>query len=128
MTLRLKVAVLFLLVSHYAFSQTDSIAKRYQVAVFTPLYLDSLFDASQTYKLDKFLPKYVSPGLEFYEGVQLALDSLQKEKAALDVFVYDLKAQPLSVLVNSDDFNKIDLIIGNVNNMEMMVLANTAAR
>jgi hypothetical protein len=78
--------------------------------------------------LDKYLPKYINPGLDFFEGVQLALDSLQKEKVALDVFVYDLKAQPLTTLINSENFNKIDLIIGNVNNSsEMLTLATAAA-
>ena len=127
---RLKVVFLMLLLGccYFSFSQTDSANKRYQVAVFTPLYLDSLFDANQTYKLDKYLPKYVNPGLDFYEGVQLALDSLQKEKVPLDIFVYDLKDKPLPQVLNSEDFNKMDLIIGNVNNSEMISLANTAAQ
>ena len=113
-----------------SFAQADSTNKRYQVAVFTPLYLDSVFDASQSYKLEKYFPKYINPGLEFYEGVQLALDSLQKEKAQLDVFVYDLKSttQPLSSIVNSESFNNIDLMIGNVNNVEMITLASIASQ
>jgi len=96
--------------------------RRFQVAVFTPLYLDSAFNANQAYKHDKYFPKYINPGLEFYEGIQLALDSLQKEKAQLDVYVYDLKSvtQSLSSVLNSDSFNNMDLIIGNVNNVEMM--------
>jgi hypothetical protein len=129
---RLKLAFLIVLLFsfHHSYSQTDSGAKRFQVAVFTPLYLDSVFDANQVYKLDKYFPKYINPGLEFYEGVQLALDSLQKEKAQLDVFVYDLKSitQPLSGVINSETFSTIDLIIGNVNNTEMVMLANTAAQ
>ena len=132
MILRLKIAclLLLLLAVNRSNSQTDSTVKRYQVAVFAPLYLDSAFDANQTYKYDKYFPKYINPGLEFYEGVQLALDSLQKEKAQLDVYVYDLKSvsQPLSGLLSSDSFNNMDLIIGNVNNIEMVLLANAAAQ
>ena len=132
MILRLKIAcLLFFLISfNHSFSQADSTARRFQVAVFTPLYLDSAFDANQTYRHDKYFPKYINPGLEFYEGVQLALDSLQKEKAQLDVYVYDLKSitKSLSSVLNSDSFNNMDLIIGNVNNMEMILLANTAAQ
>jgi len=132
MILRLKIAcLLFFLISfNHSFSQADSTTRRFQVAVFTPLYLDSAFDANQTYRHDKYFPKYINPGLEFYEGVQLALDSLQKEKAQLDVYVYDLKSitKSLSSVLNSDSFNNMDLIIGNVNNMEMILLANTAAQ
>jgi hypothetical protein len=129
---RLRIACLLLLLVtfNHSFSQTDTTARRFQVAVFTPLYLDSVFDANQVYKHDKYFPKYINPGLEFYEGVQLALDSLQKEQAQLDVYVYDLKSttQPLSGVLNSEGFNDMDLIIGNVNNMEMVVLANIAAQ
>jgi len=132
MKLRLKIACLliFLVAFNHSFSQTDSTAKRFQVAVFTSLYLDSAFDANQTYKYDKYFPKFINPGLEFYEGIQLALDSLQKEKAQLDVYVYDLKSvkQSLSSILNSDSFNNMDLMIGNVNNVEMVLLANTAAQ
>ncbi|HEY8971191.1 MAG TPA: hypothetical protein VIM64_18935, partial [Puia sp.] len=51
---------------------------RHKLAIFLPLYLDSAFDASNNYRYDKSFPKFINPGLEFYEGVQLALDSLQK--------------------------------------------------
>jgi hypothetical protein len=105
-------------------------AKRFQVAIFTPLYLDSAFDAAGNYRYDKYFPKFINPGLEFYEGVQLALDSLQKEGAQLDVFVYDLRSgrQSLQQVLQSPDFKNIDLILGHINNSELMPLADAAAR
>ncbi|HYC29730.1 MAG TPA: amino acid ABC transporter substrate-binding protein, partial [Chitinophagaceae bacterium] len=88
-----RIALVLLLVLQVCVSLAqDSAAKRYQVAVFTPLYLDSAFDATGNYRYDKYFPKFINPGLEFYEGVQMALDSLQKEGAKLDVFVYDLRS------------------------------------
>ncbi len=57
----------------------------YQVAIFAPLFLDSAFDAAGIYRYDNNFPKFLNPGLEFYEGAQLALDSLQKEQVKLDV-------------------------------------------
>ena len=39
-----------------------------KIAVFVPLYLDSAFDAYNTYRYDKNFPKFINPGLEFYEG------------------------------------------------------------
>ncbi len=65
---------------------------RHSVAIFAPLYLDSAFDATGNYRYDKTFPKFINPGLEFYEGVQLALDSLQKEKALLDARIYDTRS------------------------------------
>ena len=104
---------------------------RYQVAIFTPLYLDSAYDATTgDYRYDKNFPKFINPGLEFYEGVQLALDSLQKEHAPLDVQIYDTRStrQSLSQILESPAFQGTELIIGHVMNGEMQQLAAAAAR
>lgn len=123
------VFVLALLQVTVSFSQ-DSLAKRYQVAVFTPLYLDSAFDNAGNYRYDKYFPKFFNPGLEFYEGVQLALDSLEKEGAQLDVFVYDLRSgkQSLKQVLESEEFKETDLILAHINNNELWPLAEAAAK
>ena len=59
-------------------SGQDSTPVRQKIAVFVPLYLDSAFDAMDNYRYDKTFPKFINPGLEFYEGVQLAIDSMKK--------------------------------------------------
>ena len=51
---------------------------RHSVAIFLPLYLDSAFDATGNYRYDKNFSQFINPGLEFYEGAGLALDSLRK--------------------------------------------------
>lgn len=127
-----KIFVLLLIASLQAlcsFSQ-DSLAKRYQVAVFTPLYLDSAFDQAGNYRYEKYFPKFINPGLEFYEGVQLALDSLQKEGVQLDVYIYDLRSnkQTLKQVLESQEFKETDLILAHINNNELWPLAEAAAR
>src|SRR6202012_249409 len=62
---------------------------RLRLALFAPLYLHSAFDASGNYRYDKGFPKFINPGLEFYEGAQMALDTLAKEHVQLDVRIYD---------------------------------------
>src|SRR5690349_6084533 len=102
-----RIAFLLLIVLQAGISHAqDSAGKRYQVAIFTPLYLDSAFDGTGNYRYDKYFPKFINPGLEFYEGVQIALDSLQKEGAQLDVFVYDLRSgsQSLEQILQSQRF------------------------
>jgi len=98
-----------------------------KIAVFVPLYLDSAFDAYNTYRYDKNFPKFINPGLEFYEGVQLALDSLTKEKVPLEVFVYDTRSVQRNLL---EQINEIDtaigLIIAHANAQENWVLAGEA--
>jgi hypothetical protein len=108
----------------------DSLNGRHKVAIFVPLYLDSAFDASNNYRYEKNFPKFINPGLEFYEGVQLALDSLQKDSARLDVHIYDTRSvsQPVARVLQSPEFQGTELIIGHVNSGEMLQLATTAAR
>src|SRR3569833_3034882 len=93
----------------------DTANLRHKVAIFLPLYLDSAYDASNTYRYDKNFPKFINPGLEFYEGVQLALDSLQKENARLEVHIYDTRSSSKSIsqILQSPEFEKTELIIGH---------------
>jgi hypothetical protein len=119
-----------LLFSDHSFSQDTTHSKRYQIAIFTPLYLDSAFDENSSYKLGMNFPKYINSGLEFYEGTQLAMDSLQKEGLDLDIHVYDSKSEksPLTYVVNSDEFQNTELVLGNVNANEAKMLASVAAK
>ncbi len=108
----------------------DTANLRHKVAIFLPLYLDSAFDASNNYRYDKNFPKFINPGLEFYEGVQLALDSLQKEGARLEVHIYDTRSSSRSVtqVLQSPEFEETELIIGYVAQGELQQLASAAAK
>ena len=123
------VAFFLLSLANLCFSQSDTAAKKYQVAVFTPLYLDSAFDQNNDYRYGKNFPRFFNPGLEFYEGIQLAIDSLQKEGVALDVHIYDTRSSksPVFSVINSVQFSDIDLMIGHVNANEAKILADAAA-
>ncbi len=111
-----------------AMSQTN-VGKPLKIAVFTPLYIDSAF-SGDTYKLGKNnLPKYLLPGLDFYNGVMLAIDSLNKEKASVEVLVYDSKSDSISLeeIVEEAAFKEVSLIIASFNNRaEIKPLADFA--
>ncbi len=109
------------------YTQSTDIAK-YHIAVFLPLYLDSAYDASGNYRFDQGFPKYLNPGLEFYEGLELAMDSLRKRNAAVDITVYDTRSTTKSVqqMLEEQSFSKMQLIIGHVNVTELRILANAA--
>ena len=108
----------------------DSILQRHTIAVFAPLYLDSVFDETDEYRYGKIFPKFINPGLEFYEGVQLAADSLNKTGAALDIFIYDTRSakNTIAQVAEKGEFNKVELIIGHVAGNEVRVLAEVAKR
>lgn len=129
----MKKSILFLLVFvsvfHFSNAQTD-VPKR-KIAIFAPLYLDSAFDYNDDYRYSKnVFPKFLNPGLEFYEGAQLALDSLNKEKAPLEVFVFDTKStkETLTQQLNNADMEGIELIIANCSSAEVKIFAEAGLR
>ena len=104
--------------------------EKLKIAVFTPVYLDSAFDAMGNYRYEKSFPKFINPGLEFYQGVQLAIDSLEKEGADLDVFIYDTRSamQSLTDQLNTAVEDSVDLIIAQPSGSEIRVIADAALK
>lgn len=103
--------------------------KRHKIALFAPLYLDSVFNGGN-YRYGKTFPKFLNPGLEFYQGAQMALDSLQRMGAPLEVFVYDTRSKKSTVadIIANPAMNDVELIIANANNNEVRQLAEAAGR
>jgi ABC-type branched-subunit amino acid transport system substrate-binding protein len=99
-------------------AQDTSAVRSIKVAVFAPLYIDSAF-TNDTYKLGKAnLPKYLLPGLDFYNGVMLAIDSLNAEKTAIEVLIYDTKSSSMGIdeLLEQPELQDVSLLIASFNN------------
>ena len=109
----------------YCLAQNGSSQKQ-KIAVFAPLYLDSAFDATNGYRYEKNFPKFLNPGLEFYEGIQFALDSLNKEKAQLEIFVFDTRSTKTLLQEQLNELDSVGLIIAHANAQENWVLADEA--
>ncbi len=124
------ITLAFFCKSNSVAAQADTASKRYTIAVFAPLYLDSAFDPSGQYRYDKYFPKFISPGLEFYEGIKLAADSLRIEKIQLDIQVFDTRSttESLQQQLSSPLAQQAGLIIGHVTPAEAKVLAEAALR
>ena len=122
-----KILVLFVFVASFNFSQAQDTVAKHKIAIFAPLYLDSAFDNNFEYRYSKnIFPKFINPGLEFYEGVQLALDSLSKENANLEVFVYDTRSAKENIArqLNKPEMNEMELIIAHCSNTEIKIFAD----
>lgn len=92
-------------------------AQPVKIAVLAPVYLDSAF-AGENYRLGKnSLPKYILPGLDYYHGVMLAIDSLNIEKAPIEVLFYDTKSisLPIEHILADPQFQDVSLIIASFN-------------
>jgi hypothetical protein len=124
----LQLVICILLCGHYSFSQVPVAIPR--VAVFVPLYLDSAFDTDLNYRYGSNFPKFINPGLEFYEGIQIAIDSLEKEGIKMEVQVFDTRGANTSVarFASNPEMHEIDLIIGHVTGTEARTLADIAAK
>ncbi len=103
---------------------------RHKIALFAPLFLDSAFDAADNYRFSKTFPKFLNPGLEFYQGAQAAFDSLEKAGAPLEVFVYDTRAKNTSVAreVAAPELSNVEMIFAHANTAEVKTLAEAAQK
>lgn len=109
------------------FAQKNDSAK-HKIAIFVPLYIDSAFDNLEEYRYAKnVFPKFINSGLEFYEGVQLALDSLSKEGAKLEIFIYDTRSakETLEQQLNKPELSDVELIIAHCSSNEIRVFSET---
>lgn len=120
------LTLLLLLPVVFLFSQNSAAVQKQKIAVFAPLYLDSAFDATNNYRYDKSFPKFINPGLEFYEGIQLALDSLNKEKNQLEVFVYDTKSASKTLAQQLKEMDSVGLLIAYSSPQENWQFAEAA--
>jgi len=101
------------------YSKVSSQAPSLKIAVFAPVYVDSAFDGNN-YKLGNGnLPKNILAGLDFYNGVMLAVDSLQAEGINAEVLFFDLKSteQTLKNIIQKDAINNVSLIIASFNSI-----------
>ena len=120
----------FTLFSATAQSSTAKIAvsKTYTVGIFAPLYLDTIFTNTGTIRFKDAIPKFMTPGLEFIHGAQIALDSIDIEKGNVDAYIYDTKSYTENVaqLIANKKLDKLDIIIGSVKDNEFKQLADFA--
>lgn len=108
--------------------QAQGIKGNVRIGLLTSLYLDSSFDASGNYKLQKNFPKQAVGGLEFYEGASLAIDSLNKMGYLATMKVFDLQSKDrnITALAKSGELDKLNVLISYTGGTEYLELATLA--
>ncbi|MCC6186145.1 MAG: ABC transporter substrate-binding protein [Chitinophagaceae bacterium] len=107
-----------------------SVAKtRYRIDVLLPLYLDDLVIDDKVIFKGK-IPDRAQAGINFYEGIQLAVDTLTQMGYKTDVYVHDINAKDTTIelLLQNGVLKNTDLILGYVSNADVLTLANYAAK
>ena len=124
----------FLLIAsvHISYAQVDSLqtdTKVYRIAIFAPLYLDSVF-VDGTLKNEKTIPKFIMSAVDFMQGAQIAFDTLNIGNKKVDAYFFDSKSfkKPISTLILTHQLDSIDLIIGSVKEPEYSELATFAGQ
>lgn len=127
-TITFSLVAVLMLQAIFAGAQTEPV--KHKIAIFAPLYLDSATNELGEYNYAKYVfPKFFNPGLEFYEGAQLALDSLKKEKAPLEVFVFDTKSsESIHQQLNKEELKDLSLIIAHCSSAEAKQLADAGLK
>ena len=119
--LKKAIALLILLLScsytNYA-QNTSSSQERKTIIVFIPLEIDGAFNGTDYILGNNNLPKTMLPGLDFYNGVLMAVDSLKKSSATFDIRIIDTKQKnnSLTTLLTDSGLQKPALIISAVTN------------
>lgn len=123
-----KIFHLLLLLTSVSVLKAQNI-ERHKIAIFTPLYLDSAFDAEGNFRYEKTGARFANPGMDFYYGAQLALDSLKKRGAPLEVFVYDTRGtESVSDQLARPEMEDVEMIIAQSNPTETKILAEEAQK
>lgn len=108
------------------FSGPDTV-KHFRVGVFAPLFLDSAFNGNN-YRYNKNFPRFSFAGMEFIQGVQIALDSLDFSQHKITVSFFDTQAPDFESKLESAETNNLDILIGSVREYDHALLAGLAKR
>ena len=103
--------------------------KTYKVGLFVPLYLDSAYSETGTYRFGKGFPKQSLPGLEFYQGAEFAMEAFNENgKANVELQVFDIRSRTGSIGLVSKlpIMDSLNLVIGQVSGNEYLQLAQIA--
>jgi ABC-type branched-subunit amino acid transport system substrate-binding protein len=102
---------------------------RYRIDVLIPLYLDELVkDGKSVYKGK--IPEKAQAGMDFYEGVKLATDTLNKQGYNIDVYVHDITSigETPDALIRKKQLDSTNLIIAATPSQNLPALADFAQK
>ncbi len=113
-----KKTILLLLLAVICIKQANAYDSTQQrpvnATILLPLFLDSAFKYG-SYQYGNSIPKYMLPALEFYNGVQLAADSLKQEGIYTHIDIVDSrKAAAYQEVFSNHNSYKPQIVIGVV--------------
>ncbi len=127
-----KFFISLLLILSCAFAKAaDTTQLPLRIAVLIPLNLDSAFNGYEYNLSNSKISQYFLSGLDFYSGVMMAIDSLQKENANIEVWIYDTHKANQSMQQLTDKMQPLNfsLIITSIStSTEQKIISEFSAR
>jgi hypothetical protein len=129
--MKILLRLVFILWTSFAMAQTANQDKftfpkavkkdRYNIAVLSPMYLDS-FNLAESYRN---IPSFAAPGIDFYIGAELAADTLNKMKTRVTIHILDSKGKYMNLenLISGGTLDSADCIIGNIGGKDLETIA-----
>jgi hypothetical protein len=104
------------------YGQSDRVLK---VAVFSPLYLDSVFTKNMNYKSGKKFPRFTLPGFELSQGASAAASLFPIQGKTVITRLFDTKSDSITIddIIKQEDFSQYHLIIASVKEQELLSLS-----
>jgi ABC-type branched-subunit amino acid transport system substrate-binding protein len=101
----------------------------YRIDILVPLYLDELVKNNKPAYKGK-VPEKAASGLDFYQGISLAVDTLNYKGYKLDVHVHDITGATgnIKALIAKGTLDSSDLIIGAVQSSDIAPVAAIAEK
>lgn len=98
---------------------------RYRVDVFLPLYLSENVPGGKPVSRDQLTERSLS-GINFYEGLKMAADSLTKLGFSADVYIHDVTDPAFAPreLIRTGALDETDLVIGGLTSTHIPELAD----
>jgi len=96
----------------------------YRIDILLPIHLDLL---PHTIQHVKSWPQSALAGMNFYEGVLMAVDSLEKnEDIYYDIYIHDIASIDLDSLLKTEDLKSSDVVIAGVQSQQLEVVSQFA--
>lgn len=120
-----KIVAVLIIICNYGIAQS-----KVKIAVFAPIAIDEAFTNNEFSVVGTSIPKNMFAGLEFYNGLMMGVDSLNKAGVTnITLNIYDTKSSSKTIesIVNSVGFENTKLIIASLNQRsDIKTLANYA--
>jgi hypothetical protein len=129
--MQIRILLLFTILSFsnrsHAQDTNENTLPKYKIAVFAPLYLDSIYK-NNSYQYTKKFPRFALQGLALIQGMEIASDSFPISDGIIETLVFDTKSDTATIrsILENNRIDDCKLIIVSGKDKELKELEGFA--